>query len=375
MKVLHLVTSLKIGGAESFLVYLLEKLKEDKDQHFVVYFYDGPNVGKIKNLDIPVFKISGKFKLYDPWFYFRLKSLIKKIKPDLIHSSLWSANIIGRIIAKKLKIPIVCDLHNDPKFNGKFRNFLEKRTINVPEKFIAVSHFVGESFKDNFLLSSNNYCCSKNKVTVITNGIDFKGLREKAFRSRLKRSEVGFGEDDFVIGAIGRLETIKSFDILINVFAKVVQENIKLCIVGDGLQKNELIRLAKSLKIEHKVFFVGQRSDAYKFYPLFDCFAMSSQTEGMSIALLEALCFGLPIVTMHQDTRHEVVVDGENGFLIPHGDIDLFAERLNQLYLDSDLIGRIRRANIELVQDKFDINKAALKYKNLYKTYGLKYFG
>ena len=361
MKILHLITSLKIGGAESFLVYLLEKLKQSNDYHFVIYFHDGPNVEKIKKLGFPIFKVSGKFKLYDPWFYLRLKKLIKKIKPDLIHSSLWSANIVGRIIAKKLKIPIICDLHNDSSFNGKLRNFLEKRTIKIPRKFIAVSNFVGESFKNSFLPAS------KDKITVIQNGIDFESLRKKAFEKPLKRTDFGFTQKDFIVGAIGRLEPIKSFDVLIKIFSKIREDKIKLCIIGDGSQKNGLIKLTKDLNLEDKVFFIGQRDDAYRFYPLFNCFAMTSKTEGLSIALLEAISFGLPILTTHQNLTHEVIVDGENGFLIPHRNDNLFISKLKKLYSDSLLINEIRNNNLKLARTKFDINKVVLRYKELYK--------
>ena len=361
MRILHLITSLKIGGAESFLVYLLEKFKNDENEHVVVYFYDGPNVEILKKLGFSVFKISGKFKLYDPWFYFSLKNLIKKIKPDLIHTSLWSANIVGRIIAKKLNIPIVCDLHNDSKFNGKIRNFLEKRTIQIPKKFVAVSNFVGESFKKSFLSAS------KDKITVIQNGIDFETLQKKAFENQLKRTDFGFSENDFIIGAIGRLEPIKSFDVLIKIFSELKEDRMKLCIVGDGSQKNDLIKLSKELGLENKVFFAGQRDDAYKFYPLFNCFALTSKTEGLSIALLEALSFGLPILTTHQNLTHEVIVDGVNGFLIPRENNDLFVLKLKQIYSDQLLLNEIRNNNLKLIRTKFDISKVVLKYKELYK--------
>ncbi|MFH1643883.1 MAG: glycosyltransferase [bacterium] len=375
MKIVHLITSLKIGGAESFLVYLLEKMINDGNEHIVIYFYDGPNVEKIKKLGFKVFKVSGRFKLYDPWFYFRLKNLIKKLKPDLIHSSLWSANIFGRVIAKKLNISIVCDLHNDPKFNGKIRNLLESATIKIPKKFIAVSGFVGKTFQ-------SYYPSQKDKITVIPNGIDYKNLHGKVKQNRLQKRDLGFGQNDFVIGSIGRLEPIKSFDVLIKVFALLVNppqavcvNNIKLCIVGDGTEKEKLIQLTKDLQIDDKVFFVGQRSDAYCFYEIFDCFAMSSQTEGLSISLLEALCFGLPVITTHQNLKHEVISDGKHGFLIPNKDFNLFAKRLRQLYENPELRNNIRENNLNLIKNNFDISNAVVKYQNVYKTYGLKSLG
>ena len=147
MKIVYLITSLKIGGAESCLVSLLSELKRSKETFSeetfnvnvcVIYFHYGPNVKKIEDLGFKTYKISGFIKTYDPIFFFRLFRLIQTLKPNLIHSSLWSANIIGRLLSKLFKIPIVCDLHNDISFNGFFRNFLEKKTYKIPAELIAV---------------------------------------------------------------------------------------------------------------------------------------------------------------------------------------------------------------------------------------------
>jgi len=376
MKILHLITNLGIGGAESFLVYLLEKFKNCKDKHCIVYFRSGPNVEKIKELGFPVYKISGLFCLYDPWFYWCLKKLIKKIRPDVIHSSLWSANIFGRIIAKRLSIPIICDLHNDCSYNGNLRNFLEKVTLSVPNRLVAVSYSIGKSFEGCFVDSIKIRSKRKrmlSKLAVIPNGIDFHALQAKAFDDDpLTKKDLGFSQNDFVVGSIGRLEPIKSYDILVRAFAQLVKSlenasSVKLCLVGDGFEKERLIQLAKELGIGNKVYFAGQQPKAYKFYPLFDCFALSSQTEGLSIATLEAMCFSLPVVTTHAFKTHEVIVNGHNGFLIPPKDVDGFAKALKCLYLDASLTAAIGKNNQEFVKSNFDINTAVISYNQLYK--------
>ncbi|MCK4650671.1 glycosyltransferase [Candidatus Babeliales bacterium] len=376
MKVLHLITSLKIGGAESALVNLLKKFKEEnKNNHFIAHFYNGPNVEKIKALGFPVFKIKGIIHKYDPIAYIQLKKLIKKIKPDIIHSSLWSANFFGKLIANSLKIPILCDLHSNFSHDGKIRAFLERITANMAQKYIAISKTSYQGFINtivNKIKNENKRKNLKSKILIIQNGIDVKKVRKQFFKNPLSKIELGFKKDDFIIGGVGRLEPIKSFDLLIKAFSIFVnkiqtdKKNIRLCIVGDGSQRKKLENLVKKLDLTNKVLFVGQRIDAQRFYHIFDCFVLSSISEGLSISLLEALCFGLPIITTHNSFNHDVIINNKNGFLIPIGDKNKLAQAIEKLYSSNLLCKKIKNENLKLVKAKFDIEKTKNAYQKAY---------
>lgn len=403
MKILHIITSLKIGGAESALHNLLSKFKEqNKDQHFVAYFYDGPNVEKIKNLGIPVFKISGFFSKYDPIAYFRLKKLTQKIQPDILHCALWTANIFGRLVGRSLNIPVICDLHSNFSHDGKLRIFLENFFVKKNATYVAVSNSAKDGFFNSVVKKTHNKKLRehlKKNTILIRNGIDFEHVQQKTLLNKITREEIGLKSTDFVVGTVGRLDIIKSQDVLIKSFALFCQKitfapidticranhsgqteneksfgeitfqirTPKLCLIGDGPTRNSLKTLAKDLSIEDKVLFLGQKTDAYSFYPLFDCFTLSSKSEGLSIALLEALCFGLPIITTSSTPEHDVIIDGENGFLIPVGDIVTFSKILEKLYKNPDLIKKIKEINIEPVKSQFEINNTVQAYQRLYQ--------
>ncbi len=358
MKVAHLITSLKIGGAESVLCALLSNV--DPKQHLVIYFHFGPNVERLHNMGITTYQIKGLFSPYDPIGIICLFRLLKHLKPDLIHSALWSANILGSIFSKILKIPIICDLHGDVIDHGSFRNFFERVTVNIPKRFIAVSRSVQLSFNDNI---------GTGLVSVITNGIDSDHVIEMANANKLTRADIGLLKDDFIIGSVGRLAAIKCYDVLINAFAlfSLRAKNAKLCIVGDGPERSNLEGLVSRLGLRNSVIFLGERSDAVSIYPLFNCFTLASFSEGLSIALLEAMCFGLPIITTSKSLDHDVIEDGVNGFLVPVHGIEPLSIAIANLYDNPGLVVRIKKRNIEDVRTKFNVKKMHVMYEQIYR--------
>ena len=371
MKIVHLISGLKIGGAESALLNFLSKVVNDEDEHFVICFHSGVNLVKIKQMGFKVFQVRGSFFRYDIICFLRLKKLIKRLNPNIIHTACWSANILGRLVGRQLRVPVICDIHGNSFDEGWVRNLLDRLTVNVPEKFIAVSDTASDSYRQNIIQKVGSKEILAARLVTIKNGIDVEVVCRVAGQNKLTRQDFGLSVHDFVIGAVGRLEPIKSYDVLLKAFATfkskaACDSSVKLCLVGDGSQRDSLPQLAKQLGIDASVIFVGGRSDAVSFYPLFDCFALSSQSEGLSIALLEAMCFGLPIVTTHKTKTHDVIVDGINGFLVEPCDLDAMADIFKKLYNDKDLVLKIRPENKRLVRDKFNLDSVIVQYKKIY---------
>lgn len=375
MNIVHIISSLKIGGAETALFNLLSAhVVEKQNTHSVVYFHDGPNRIKLEQLGIPTYRISGLFSLYDPIAFYQALSLIKKLNPSLIHSSLWMANIFARLIGKMLKIPVICDLHGRATDEGRFRNTLDALTAPLATAQVAVSHSVYKAYRESVTKKVQNQYrdTTEKKITVILNGIDQKICLERAASSPLSRKTFGLSSDDFVIGAVGRLEPIKSYDILIQGFNLFLQKNphqtkVKLVIVGDGSCRKELQSLALSLGISDKIIFVGGRQDAIKFYPIFDCFVLSSQSEGLSIALLEALCFGLPVITTNKEKRHDILEHGVHGLLIPPSNPQALGDALEILINNQHMQDAMKLCNKQLITT-CGLDHTLREYKKLYNS-------
>jgi glycosyltransferase involved in cell wall biosynthesis len=384
MKVLHIITSLKIGGAESalynFLEYITAKKSDLASHHYVAYFHHGPNVEKINSLGIKTYHIKGLIFIYDPLFFICLKRVICKISPNIIHTALWSANIIGRLLGKYIEIPVICDLHGNSFHEGYFRNKLDQHTVGLAYKNIAVSNSVIEAYQKNIIKNFHKKSLQKkvfSRVVVIQNGIDVKLIRNKTVNQKSFRSKIGLNKNDFVIGTVGRLDPIKSYDVLIKAFSMFFEnyktiftpefQHPKLCIVGEGKDEQKLKYLSERFNLTKHVIFAGAHPDAYKFYPLFSCFVLSSQSEGLSIALLEALAFGLPVITTNNGSTHEVISDKINGFLVPINNPNKLAEAFIKLYNNQPLLIKMKAANKQLVEKFFNIEKVVYNYKKIYQ--------
>lgn len=386
MKIFHVITSLKIGGAESALFNFLQKSINDKNEHIIAYYYPGPNLEKIKQLGFKTYHIKGLFWKYDFLAYQKLKTIIKENNPDIIHSALWSANLFSKLVAESLGIPVICDLHSNFLYDGKIRRIIEKLTLLKADKYVAVSKSAKKGFLSAFEKQANKL---EPKTVIIQNAIDI--TYEKKHKQTLTRKNLGFDSNDFIVGAVGRLEKIKSYDLLIKSFATVCNKikkinslnkhkvnylkPIKLCIVGDGSQKNYLEKLVKNLGLKKNILFTGMRNNIHNFYPLFDCLAISSKSEGLSIVLLEALSFGLPIISTSQNyegtfnvKKHDILVNNRNGLIVPPEDQNKLALAIKKLYLNPKIGKKMGKINKQLVKSTFSIEKLIHKYNSLYEN-------
>jgi len=377
MRIVHVITSLGLGGAERLLYDVLHQLSKKGDEHHVIFFKSGLYREKIEQLGITTHALPSITGSVGPMSYWRLKQLVRKLKPDLLHSALWSANILTRLVARSLSILVISDLHSDAGHHGWFRNWFDKKTAHIPARHIAVCEAVRSAYIQNVIdiRDIRGALAVAKRITVVPNGIDADMIATK--KGTRQRSEFGLRESDFVIGSVGRLEPIKSYDVLIGAFAAICarhgalkQRQPKLMLVGDGSQRAHLEKLVEEHEISDKVLFVGSYPDARSLYKLFDCFALSSTSEGLSIALLEALAAGLPVVVTNEGFKHEVITHGKEGFLVPIGDVPRLCLTLERLYEDTELARKIGAAGQDRVKKDFSLQNMADSYQTIYQEVG-----
>jgi len=359
-----MISSLQRGGAEAVLYELVKKLDGHQFEQSVIYFHQGLYTKKIKDLGIKVYSVKGFFCLYDPIFFYRLILLLKKLKPSCLHTVLWSAGFVGRMVGSLLSIKTVHALHNTVDHNGLIKNILDRLSSKLMGDTIAVSETVAHSVVQRAPWIKGH------SVHVIKNGINQEQITQWSKQEKRTRKELGLDDSHFIVGAVGRFEHVKNYGLLLTSFALLYDDHpqARLVLIGSGKLEYLLRKRAFDLGIDDRVLFVVGQS-AYGYYPLFDCYVSTSFYEGLSIALLEAMSFGLPCVITHSEQSHEVIKHEKNGLLVSSENVYQLALALGRYITDRNLSNKLGKAAKKLVEKDFKAESMIENYTNFYTKF------
>ncbi len=357
MKIVHLITGLAQGGAETFLGQLIAAW-DPQDQHTVVYFKDGPLKARFEQQGIMLRRLWPRFGYFDPRFFCQLVQLMKQERPDRLYCHLWMANWWGRLASKLLNLPCFEVLHATSEHQGPVRNLLDRLAPQATYS-IAVAQGVAASFAS-----------SGKRLVVIPNGIALQAAPSEHGKESLPSSKLTTQCPQtkvlphYTVGAVGRLIPAKGFDLLIVAFAQFVQQHpqAQLIIVGEGPERHKLELLITKLHVTNNVHLVGLQPAA-DYYPFFDCFVQPSHTEGMSIALLEAMSYAKPVIVTGY--KHEVVNDQVTGLLCKPHDPQALCIALNSYYHSKILAQQLGLAGQAHVRKHHNITVTAAAYRKL----------
>jgi glycosyltransferase involved in cell wall biosynthesis len=356
----HVTSSLKMGGAEMVLYTLIQQLQAEHVEHHVMYFHDGPVRKHLEALNIPLYQIQGIVGRYDPIFWWRLLKTVRLLKPTKIHALLWMANCASRIIGKIVSIPVVCVYHNNIDQDGWLRNIIDRLTIFRTTTLVAVSDEVAHSITHH--IPSVAY----DAIAVIKNGIDIDHVHKKSRESAVSRASLGLLPEHIIIGSVGRFSPVKNYEFLLRTFAPLSKKysHMRLLLVGCGPQEGYLRTLTQQLAITRQVIFVvGQQ--AYGYYPLFDVFTQTSDKEGISIALLEAMSMGIVCIVTQRDARHAVITSGKQGIVVASGNRALFVQSLEEILHNNALKKVLTQGALNLLRDNFEQKVMVAHYRKL----------
>jgi GalNAc-alpha-(1->4)-GalNAc-alpha-(1->3)-diNAcBac-PP-undecaprenol alpha-1,4-N-acetyl-D-galactosaminyltransferase len=205
----------------------------------------------------------------------------------------------------------------------------------------------------------------RDRVMVINNGIDLNIVKERKAvlgdRNMVKK-ELGYMSEDKIILNIARLKPQKNHQLLIQSFEKFSKKNnnFKLLILSLGSEKENLEQMIKRLNLGDKVFLLGYRDEAFKYYYIADMFVLTSKIEGFPNVFLEAMAYGVPVVTTKVAGTEEIMREGKNGFIV-ESTIDSVAEKME---LVSRNHGQYVSACLETAE-RFDIKKIVWQYEEL----------
>jgi glycosyltransferase involved in cell wall biosynthesis len=205
------------------------------------------------------------------------------------------------------------------------------------------------------------------KLEVVPNGIDTSRFPSRVDRNAL-RATIGIPPTSPVIGTLGRFDEIKRQDRLIHGFERALRQitDAHLLLVGDGPLGGDLCRLTKKLGIEGRVHFVGYQTRPEDYLSTMDVFALTSQSEGMPLAILEAWASGLPVVVTRVGGLTELVEDDRTGLLVDPEDEVSLAEALVGLIADPTRARRFGGEGRRCVESRYSLRRMCQEYHRLY---------
>lgn len=365
MKLLHIAEC--AGGVERYLAMLLPLLKNEGIEQCFICSEDY-NLEKYRTMEVTTIQMNLR-QTFSPMSIFRqvlqLRKMIQKIHPDVVYCHSSFAGGLGRLAVRKIKdVKVVYNPHGWA-FNMGFV-LSTKENVKPSQKqivYLTIERFLAK-WTDKIVCISKaervsalvNSICKEQKLCVIENGIEVQKVRESVAKDRVS---MGFSQNDFVVGMIGRLSKQKAPDVFIRA-AKRIQERIPeavFMIVGDGEEKECVMAYAQKQGL--KLYVTGWTDEPYAYLKTFDIAMLMSRWEGFGLAIVEYMAAEKNFVASRVDAIPTLVDDGVDGLLVPMDDDVLAAEKVVWLYEHPEEAAHMREVALKKVMEKYDVKRVA----------------
>lgn len=364
LRVLEIIPTLDRGGAEKQLALVAAGLPRDRfEVHVAALTRSGPLARPLDEAGVPVHSIGKRWKL-DPFAWWRLRKLIVRLRPDVVHTWLFAANAYGRHAALSAGVPVVLGGERcvDP-WKRSYELAIDRRLARRSTRILTNSSGVVDFYARHGLPAE--------KFLVIPNGIAVPPLDPAldARRRAAVRAELQLPDDAWLIGAVGRLWPQKRYkDLLWAIeLLRCARPEVHFAIVGDGPQRWRLERFARQAVQGDRVHFLGDRSDVPDLLPAFDCFWLGSGYEGQSNALMEAMAAARPVVVTDIPGNRDLVEPEVSGCLVPVDDPVAMARRTVRLMDDPDSARKLGLAARRRMLEQFSIEQLIDRHATAYE--------
>jgi glycosyltransferase involved in cell wall biosynthesis len=377
MKVLYLIETLGVGGAERSLLQMIPRLGSDV-RPVMCHIYGGDALReRYEAAGVPVVSLNIPPKYHFPTALRRVNALIDRERPDLIHTTLFRAEVVGRIVGWRRSLPVICsfvsECYADIRWRslsavGRFKlggiQVLDRLTAPLATHFIANSATIKRS-------EAHSIGVEPDRVTVIYRGrapADFAislSADERAQCSAALCTPPGAP----IVLSVGRLVFEKGHRELIDAFARVLARwpLAVLLIAGDGPEYVALQKQIEALGMSGNVRLLGCRNDIPQLLAFADLFVSTSHYEGHPGAVVEAMLAAKPIVLSDTPVHRETVADGRGARLVRLQDAEAIATGIHALLADPQRACLLGKEAQQLAQQLFDVEKTAAHYTALYR--------
>ncbi len=362
--ILHVIDTTGPGGAETVFIDLLSGL--DKSRYRSLVLIRGPgwvcDELKRRGFEPIILDAKGSFN----WRYLlAIVKLIRSEKVDLIQSHLLGSNVYCALAGLIARCPVVATFHGAVDIASKERFMGAKfAAINLgASAIIAVSENLKRDIVERTPLRAS-------KTRVIYNGVDIEAFQLP--RSSELRQQHGLPDDCVIIGSLGNIRPAKGYDVLIRAAARIkdTRPEVRFVIAGQGRKglSEQLEALRRELGVEEQVIFHGFAGDPAAFLANLDLFLLPSTSEGFSIATIQAMAAGLPVIVTRSGGPQEIVTHNDDGWMVEPGRPDEIADAVARLVSDPPLRQRLADQGRTRVESTFSLAAMLQAYYSLYET-------
>ncbi len=343
LKVIRIITRMNIGGPALQAVLLSAEMPEDVCQTTLVTGSVRENEGNMMYLaeeagvePVIIRELAREISPFsDIIAFWKLFRFLKKEQPDIVHTHMAKAGMLGRCAARLAGVPVIIHTFHGHVFRGYFGPRIS-RFFMACERFLALLSdcLIAISPRQREEIARYLRIGNDDKLVCIPLGFGLDKFVTGEAREKRKaiRHELHIPEEAVVIATAGRLTAIKNQKMFIEsacrVAERVSRARVYFLIVGDGELKKELLGYAESRGLKDAILFCGWRRDMEKVYCASDIIALTSLNEGTPVSLIEALASGIPVVATDVGGVSDVVRHDETGFLVSAGDTEAFARAL-----------------------------------------------
>ena len=317
----------------------------------------------------------------DAQAYQKVKALINKFKPDIVHTHAAKSGVIGRLAADACNVPVIVHTFHGHVFHSYFNKWTTNAFVNIERYLAKLSSgiiAISDSQKDE--LANVYKICPEEKIQIIPLGLDLDKFQVNQEEKRTAfRNKYHIHPDEIVIGIIGRIVPVKNHTLFVEAAARVLaktDKKVKLIIVGDGDMRQQMENEFKAANIDYAYFpdndieataiCTSWQTDMSSVLAGMDIVALTSHNEGTPLSLIEAQAGAKPVVSTNVGGVRDVVLDNECGFITEPGNAEAFSDALLKLIEQPELQKAFGIKGREFVHKKFSYQRLVSDMSSYY---------
>ncbi|MFE8071658.1 glycosyltransferase family 4 protein [Marinobacteraceae bacterium S3BR75-40.1] len=355
---MHLIDTTGPGGAETVFTQLIAELSSDYEP-IVILRGEGWLASEIRSLGIEPIMLNSKGS-FNARYLIELQRIIRQKRIRLIHAHLLGSNVYGSLAGLLTGVPVITTFHGSVDI-GSSERFLRLKFFIINQcasAIVSVSRRLQKALNERARLS-------RRKSILIYNGV---ARPESAFAENDLRQSLGLSPDARIVVSVGNVRRSKGYEYLVEAVPSVSDAKTHFVVIGDPKPAltDPLKSRAQELGVADRIHFIGFRKDARHLLAQADVFLLPSTEEGFSLATVEAMLAGVPVIATRSGGPEEIIDPGVNGQLIECANARAIAQAIDSALTNAHTERMVIQAQQD-AQNRFSLNTMIDQYKELYQ--------